>query len=56
MIFKPEETLQTARELDTIIIPGRRGLRQTEVSEKISDWILARANRTRRAWAAWRQA
>jgi putative intracellular protease/amidase len=48
MIFKPEETLQTARELDTIIIPGRRGLRQTEVSEKISDWILARANRTRR--------
>jgi transcriptional regulator GlxA family with amidase domain len=48
VIFKPEETLQTAPELDTIVVPGGRGLRQPEVGEKISDWILMRANRTRR--------
>jgi transcriptional regulator GlxA family with amidase domain len=46
--FKSEETLQTAPELDTIVVPGGRGLRQPQVSEKISDWILTRANRTRR--------
>jgi transcriptional regulator GlxA family with amidase domain len=48
VIFKPEETLQTAPELDTIVVPGGRGLRQPEVGEKISAWILTRANRTRR--------
>jgi transcriptional regulator GlxA family with amidase domain len=35
-------------ELDTIVVPGGNGLRQTEASEKIADWILTRANRTRR--------
>ena len=29
MIFKPEETLQTAPELDTIVVPGGEGLRQS---------------------------
>jgi transcriptional regulator GlxA family with amidase domain len=48
MIFRADETLQTAPELDTIVIPGGKGLSRTEVSEKISDWILSRANRTRR--------
>jgi transcriptional regulator GlxA family with amidase domain len=48
MIFKAEETLATAPELDTIVIPGGKGLRQFEVNRKISDWILTRANRTRR--------
>jgi transcriptional regulator GlxA family with amidase domain len=48
MIFKPEETLQTAPELDTIVVPGGEGLRQSSINEKISDWILSRANRSRR--------
>src|SRR5436190_8590109 len=51
MIFNPEETLGTAPELDTIVIPGGKGLRDSEVSEKISDWILTRAKRTRRVAA-----
>src|SRR4029453_3528107 len=48
MVFKPEETLQTAPELDTVIVPGGDGLRHAAINEKISDWILARANRSRR--------
>jgi transcriptional regulator GlxA family with amidase domain len=50
-LFKPEETLQTALEMDTIVVPGGRGLQQAEISETIADWILARANRTRRVAA-----
>jgi transcriptional regulator GlxA family with amidase domain len=48
MTFTPDETLQSAPELDTIVLPGGNGLRQTEASEKIADWILARVKRTRR--------
>ena len=48
MIFRPDETLQTAPDLDTVVIPGGKGLHQSEISEKISDWILTRAPRTRR--------
>src|SRR5437667_1756167 len=48
MTFTPDETLQSVPELDTIVVPGGNGLRQTEASEKIADWILTRANRTRR--------
>jgi transcriptional regulator GlxA family with amidase domain len=48
VIFNPDETLQTAPELDTIVVPGGEGLRQSAINEKISDWILARANRSRR--------
>jgi transcriptional regulator GlxA family with amidase domain len=48
IIFEANDTLGTAPEFDTIIIPGGNGLRQSEVSEKISDWLLIRANRTRR--------
>jgi transcriptional regulator GlxA family with amidase domain len=48
MIFAPEETLEAASECDTIVVPGGKGLRQPEVCERIADWILRRANRTRR--------
>lgn len=48
LIFKPDETLQTAPELDTLVVPGGEGLRQSAINEKISDWILSRANRSRR--------
>src|SRR5262245_7323324 len=48
MIFQPRKTLRNAPPLDTIIIPGGRGLRQTEFNAKISDWVLRRAPFTRR--------
>jgi transcriptional regulator GlxA family with amidase domain len=48
VIFIPNETLETAPELDTIVIPGGNGVRRPGLSEKISDWLLARAIRTRR--------
>jgi transcriptional regulator GlxA family with amidase domain len=44
--FTPDETLQTAPELDTIIVPGGKTLRQA--SDGLSDWLLTRAGRTRR--------
>jgi transcriptional regulator GlxA family with amidase domain len=51
MAFRPDETLQTARELDTVVVPGGAGLRQPDVGEKISDWVLSRSTRTRRITA-----
>ena len=48
IIFRPHETLQIAHELDAIIVPGGKGLREGEASDRISDWLLTRANGTRR--------
>jgi transcriptional regulator GlxA family with amidase domain len=49
--FMPDSMLETVSELDTIVVPGGDGLRRSLVSEKIADWILARANQTRRVAA-----
>lgn len=49
--FMPDSTLEIVSELDTIVVPGGNGLRQSLVSEKIADWILARINQTRRVAA-----
>jgi transcriptional regulator GlxA family with amidase domain len=49
--FRPDSTLETASELDTIVIPGGDGLRRSLVRETIADWVLARANETRRVVA-----
>ena len=46
--FTPHETIQTAPPLDTIIIPGGRGIRQGLVAAEICSWILSRVNQTRR--------
>jgi transcriptional regulator GlxA family with amidase domain len=46
--FTPENTLETASELDTIVLPGGHALQRSVVCERIADWIVARANRTRR--------
>ena len=48
MIFASEETVEAVSEWDTIIVPGGKGLREPEVCERIADWTLTRANRTRR--------
>jgi transcriptional regulator GlxA family with amidase domain len=49
--FWPDSTLETASELDTIVIPGGDGLRRSLVGETIGEWVLARANETRRVVA-----
>jgi transcriptional regulator GlxA family with amidase domain len=49
--FWPDSTLETVSQLDTIVIPGGDGLRRSLVSETIADWVLARANETRRVVA-----
>ena len=49
--FWPDSTLETASELDTIVIPGGDGLRRSLASETIAEWVLARVNETRRVVA-----
>jgi transcriptional regulator GlxA family with amidase domain len=49
--FWPDNTLETASELDTIVIPGGDGLRRSLVSETIAEWALAQVNETRRVAA-----
>jgi transcriptional regulator GlxA family with amidase domain len=51
IMFKPDSTLEMVSELDTIVIPGGKGLRQSLVSERIADWILAHVKQTRRVAA-----
>jgi transcriptional regulator GlxA family with amidase domain len=49
--FRPDSTLERVSKLDTIVIPGGKGLRQSLVSERIADWILAHVKQTRRVAA-----
>jgi transcriptional regulator GlxA family with amidase domain len=49
--FRSDSTLETAPELDAIIVPGDGGLRRSLICERIADWILARVNQTRRVAA-----
>ena len=49
--FRPDSTLETASELDTIVVPGGDGFRRSLASETIADWLLARVNETRRVVA-----
>ena len=49
--FRPDSTLETVAELDTIVVPGGHGLRRSFVGERIADWILSRVNQTRRVAA-----
>ena len=46
--FIPDNTLEAEVDLDTIIVPGGRGLQRSSVGTRIAEWILRRANRTRR--------
>src|SRR5512138_1321453 len=40
--LRPDSTLETVPELDTIVIPGGDALRRPLVGERIADWVLAR--------------
>jgi transcriptional regulator GlxA family with amidase domain len=46
--FWPDRALETICRLDTIVIPGGRGIRRSLISERIADWILVRASETNR--------
>jgi transcriptional regulator GlxA family with amidase domain len=48
VVFKPHRTIKNAPPLDTLIIPGGRGLRVPETQKRVSEWINSRAASTRR--------
>lgn len=47
-VIKARYTMRSAPALDTIIIPGGTGLRNSEASGKITAWLIERAKTTRR--------
>jgi transcriptional regulator GlxA family with amidase domain len=48
MMFMPQETLETAPELDTIIVPGGRACNDPQASEQVATWLLRRMTSIRR--------
>jgi len=48
IVFQPAATMETAPKLDTLIIPGGRGLRDKVINDKVVQWIRQRAKSTRR--------
>jgi transcriptional regulator GlxA family with amidase domain len=48
LLFKAEATLASAGHLDTILVPGGRGLRQPETLRLVAAWLGERANYSRR--------
>ncbi len=48
IVFTPHTTMQNVRKLDTLIIPGGKGLRVPAVQRKAASWIASRAKGIRR--------
>ena len=48
ILFYPDRTILNAPALDTLIIPGGRGLRRPGTQQKAAEWIRARAARITR--------
>jgi transcriptional regulator GlxA family with amidase domain len=48
LILKPCTTMSECPQLDTLIIPGGRGLREGRISRTVAGWIKRRAATTRR--------
>jgi len=46
--FKPQKSLRSAPEFDTIIVAGGSGLREPAVNYAVADWLRKRAPQTRR--------
>jgi transcriptional regulator GlxA family with amidase domain len=44
----PDATLRNAPELDTLLIPGGKGLRVPRTQSAVAEWVKARASRVRR--------
>lgn len=48
LLFRPHATLRDAPALDTLIVPGGRGLREPATNAKVSAWVGRHAARVRR--------
>src|SRR5215468_10245717 len=48
VIFNPHKTIQNAPFLDTLIIPGGKGLRVPTTQQAVAEWVSKRAAKTRR--------
>ena len=48
VVFQPHATLLTAAKLDTILIPGGRGLRDPAIDREVVRWIKSKSEQTRR--------
>jgi transcriptional regulator GlxA family with amidase domain len=48
VIFKPHKTMSNAPALDTLILPGGKGLRIPETQARVAGWVRSRINRIRR--------
>ena len=48
IVFKPHQPLSARLDIDTLIVPGGRGLRVPLVNARVAKWILARAGGIRR--------
>jgi len=46
--FHPAVTVDSAPKIDTLIIPGGHGLRETAINRKVAEWIVQKAKQTRR--------
>jgi transcriptional regulator GlxA family with amidase domain len=48
LLFKADETAENAGPLDTIIVPGGKGLRDVETGRRAGAWLASRADAVRR--------
>ena len=48
VLFHPHTTLRAAPELDTVIVPGGKGLRDAKIANAVASWINGRVNGLRR--------
>jgi len=48
IVFKPHRTIRNAPSLDTLIIPGGKGLRVPQTQQTVAEWVGKRAAKTRR--------
>jgi len=48
VVFRPQKTLASVSSLDTVIIPGGRGIRDPATNARIAEWLQSRSGRLRR--------
>lgn len=48
LVLQAQQTIDDAPPFDTLIVPGGRGIRRSDVSGPVAEWIAERAPKTRR--------
>jgi transcriptional regulator GlxA family with amidase domain len=48
LVFRPHTTLESAPELDTLVIPGGPGLREPATQARVAKWVKQQAGKIRR--------